>query len=114
MFYVFVMVLPYTNGNVLRSFIVGLVVMAIGLYFVTWMSGDFTSAAHAVAAIHPDDKTVQVPAGFQAGALDFASSPLSTLIYACMKYMSYIGAAILTVLTAVLVAWNRMRIKKNV
>ena len=38
MFYVFVMVLPYTNGNVLRSFIVGLIVMAIGLYFVTWMA----------------------------------------------------------------------------
>jgi PTS system galactitol-specific IIC component len=112
MFYVFVMVLPYTNGNVLRSFIVGLVVMAIGLYFVTWMSGDFTSAAHHVAQIHPDDKTVQVPAGFGAGALDFASSPLSTLIYACMKYLEYIGAAILSVLTIALVVWNRRRISK--
>ena len=112
MFYVFVMVLPYTNGNVLRSFIVGLVVMAIGLYFVTWMSGDFTSAAHHVAQIHPDDKSVQVPAGFGAGALDFASSPLSTLIYACMKYLEYIGAAILSVLTIALVIWNRRRISK--
>ena len=113
MFYVFVMVLPYTNGNVLRSFIVGLVVMAIGLYFVTWMAGDFTSAAHTVAQVHPDDKTVQVPAGFQAGALDFASSPLSTLIYACIKYISYIGAAVLTLMTIALVAWNRMRINKK-
>jgi len=112
MFYVFVMILPYTNGNVLRSFIVGLIMMAIGLYFVTWMAGDFTSAAHAVAAVHPDDKTVQVPAGFQAGALDFASSPLSTLIYACMKYLSYIGAAILSVGTIALVLWNRKRITK--
>jgi PTS system galactitol-specific IIC component len=113
MFYVFVMILPYTNGNVLRSFIVGLVMMAIGLYFVTWMAGDFTSAAHTVAQIHPDDKTVQVPAGFQAGALDFASSPLSMLIYACVKYISYIGAGILTILTCGLVVWNRMRINKK-
>ena len=113
MFYVFVMILPYTNGNVLRSFIVGLVMMAIGLYFVTWMAGDFTSAAHTVAQIHPDDKTVQVPAGFQAGALDFASSPLSMLIYACVKYISYIGAGILTILTLGLVVWNRMRINKK-
>ena len=113
MFYVFVMVLPYTNGNVLRSFIVGLVVIAIGLYFVTWMAGDFTSAAQAVAQVHPDDKTVQVPAGFSAGALDFASSPLSTLIYACMKYLQYIGAGILVVLTIALVAWNRIRISKK-
>ena len=113
MFYVFVMVLPYTNGNVLRSFIVGLVVMAIGLYFVTWMAGDFTMAANHVAQVHPDDKTVQVPAGFQAGALDFASSPLSTAIYACMKYLKWIGAGILVICTMALVIWNRIRINKK-
>ncbi len=113
MFYVFVMVLPYTGGNVLKSLIVGLVVIVIGLYFVTWMSGDFTLAAHAVAQVHPDDKAVQVPAGFSAGALDFASSPLSMLIYACVKYIQYIGAGILTLLAVVLVIWNRRLIKKN-
>jgi PTS system galactitol-specific IIC component len=53
-----------------------------------------------------------VPAGFQAGALDFASSPLSTLIYACVKYLSYIGAAILTILTLGMVVWNKMRLSK--
>ena len=113
MFYVFVMILPYTNGNVLRSFIVGLVVIAVGLYFVTLMAGDFTSAAHSVAVAHPEDASVAVPAGFQAGALDFASSPLSTLIYVCCKYLNYIGAAILTLLTAALVVWNRKRISKK-
>ena len=110
MFYVFVMVLPFTNGNVLRSFIVGLIVMAIGLYFVTWMAPDFTAAAHYVQEIHPEDASVAVPSGFEAGALDFASSPLSTLIYACMKYLSYIGAGILTLGTIALVLWNRKKI----
>lgn len=113
MFYVFVMVLPYTNGNVLRSFIVGLIVVGLGLYFVTWMAPDFTMAAHDVAAAHPDDKAVQVPEGFSAGALDFASSPLATLIYVCIKYMTYIGAGLLTVLATALVVWNRMRINKK-
>lgn len=112
MFYVFVMVLPYTNGNVVKSFIVGLVVMAIGLYFVTLMADNFTSAAHEVSAAHPDDKAVQVPEGFSAGALDFASSPLAFAIYAGMKYLQYIGAGLLTILTITLVAWNRMRINK--
>ena len=111
MFYVFVMVLPYTNGNVVKSFIVGLVVIAIGLYFVTWMAPDFTSAAHSVAMAHPDDKAVQVPDGFSAGALDFASSPLSAIIYAGCKYSVYIGAAVLTALTTALVLWNRKLIK---
>jgi PTS system galactitol-specific IIC component len=113
MFYVFVMILPFTKGNVLRSFIVGLVVIAIGLYFVTWMAPDFTSAAHSVQEAHPEDASVAVPAGFQAGALDFASSPLSTLIYSCMKYLNYIGAGILTLLTVALVLWNRTRINKK-
>ena len=112
MFYVFVMILPYTKGNVVKSFIVGLVVIAIGLYFVTLMSGDFTSAAHQVSAAHPDDAAVRVPEGFKAGALDFASSPFAFLIYACMRYLSYIGAGVLTVLTVGLVIWNRKRINK--
>ena len=112
MFYVFVMVLPYTKGNVIRSFIVGLVVVAIGLYFVTWMSENFTSAAQAVSAAHPDDKAVKVPEGFSAGSLDFASSPIAFCIYAGMKYLtSWIGAAVLTALTAAFLVWNRMRIK---
>ncbi len=113
MFYVFVMVLPYTNGNVVKSFIVGLVVMAIGLYFVTLMAENFTLAAQEVSAAHPDDKAVQVPEGFSAGSLDFASSPLAFIIYAGMKYLQYIGAAILTILTIALVAWNRVRINKK-
>ena len=111
MFYVFVMILPYTNGNVLRSFIIGLVVVGLGLYFVTLMAPDFTSAAHSVQQAHPEDASVAVPEGFQAGALDFASSPLSTLIYACMKYLNYIGAAILSVIAIAMLAWNRKRIK---
>lgn len=112
MFYVFVMVLPYTNGNVLRSFIVGLVVVAIGLYFVTLMAGDFTMAAHSVAVAHPEDASVAVPEGFQAGALDFASSPLSTLIYSAMKHLKYVGAGLLVVLTMGMVIWNKVQIKK--
>lgn len=113
MFYVFVMILPYTNGNVLRSFIVGLVVIAIGLYFVTIMAPDFTSAAHDVASIHPDDKAVQVPAGFSAGALDFASSPLAMLIYSCCKWLKWIGAGILSIIALGLLVWNRMMINKK-
>ncbi len=111
MFYVFVMVLPYTNGNVLRSFIVGLIVVAIGLYFVTLMAGDFTMAASDVYT-KTQDATVAVPNGFQAGALDFASSPLSTLIYVCTKYLKYIGGGILIILTMALVVWNKVQIKK--
>jgi len=114
MFYVFVMVLPYTKGNVVKSFIIGLIVMAAGLYFVTLMSEDFTKAAHMVSAAHPDDAAVRVPEGFSAGSLDFASSPIAFLIYACMKYLfTWVGAAVLTVIAAAMVVWNKIRISKN-
>ncbi|MBQ9363435.1 MAG: PTS sugar transporter subunit IIC [Bacteroidaceae bacterium] len=114
MFYVFVMVLPYTKGNVVKSFIIGLVVMAIGLYFVTLMADNFTSAAAMVSAAHPDDAAVRVPEGFKAGSLDFASSPIAFLIYACMKYVfSWIGATILTVIAVGMLVWNRIRINKR-
>ena len=112
MFYVFVMVLPYTNGNVLRSFIVGLVVVSIGLYFVTLMAPDFTMAASDVYN-NTRDAAVKVPEGFQAGAIDFASSPLSTIIYTGMKYLKYIGAGLLVVLTMGMLIWNRIQIKKE-
>ncbi len=113
MFYVFVMVLPYTNGNVLKSLIVGIIVIAIGLYFVTWMAPDFTLAAQSVAKAHPDDKAVRLAEGFsQGGSLDFASSPLAAIIYGAMKYIHYIGAAALTLFTLGLVVWNRKKINK--
>ncbi|MBQ0022672.1 MAG: PTS sugar transporter subunit IIC [Prevotellaceae bacterium] len=114
MFYVFVMVLPYTKGNVVKSFIVGLVVVSAGLYFVTLMSDNFTAAAHMVSAAHPEDKAVQIPEGFNAGgSLDFASSPIAFAIYACIKYLTtWVGAGVLTAITVALVIWNRIQIKK--
>ena len=112
MFYVFVMVLPYTKGNVVKSFIIGLIMMAAGLYFVTLMSEDFTKAAHMVSAAHPDDAAVRVPEGFSAGSLDFASSPIAFLIYGCMKYLfTWIGAAILSAIAICMLIWNKMRLR---
>ena len=35
MFYLFPMILPITKGNVVKSFIIGLVALIVGLYFVT-------------------------------------------------------------------------------
>ena len=46
MFYLFPLVLPYTKGNVLKTLIIGLVTLIIGLYFVTDMAPDFTLAAN--------------------------------------------------------------------
>ena len=113
MFYVFVMVLPFTRGNVLRSFIVGLVVMVLGLYFVTLMAPDFSMAASDVYA-NTQDKAVAVPDGFLAGSLDFCSSPLATAIYAAMRFLgSVAGVVSLSAAALAMIVWNRCRIKSG-
>ena len=112
MFYIFPLILPITNGNVIKSFIIGLVVILIGLYFVTDLAPFFTLAAHDVFAA-TGDAAVAIPEGFEGGSLDFASSPLAILIYALTKYSTYIGAAVLSLITLALVFWNRHNINKK-
>jgi len=109
MFYVFVMVLPYTKGNVVKTLIVGLVALTFGLYFVTDMAPDFTVAAQAVYAA-TGDAAAKIPDGFQAGALDFASSLFGWVIYWCVKHLQYVGMGLLTVVALVMMFVNRRRI----
>ncbi len=112
MFYVFPLVLPYTKGSVVKTFIVGLVVLVLGLYLVTNMAPDFTKAAHDVFA-QTQDKAVEIPQGFEAGSLDFASSPLAWVIYEGTVRLKYIGSGILVLLTMALMIRNRRAIIKN-
>lgn len=112
MFYLFPIVLPYTKGNVVKTLIIGLVALTIGLYFVTDMAPDFTKAASAVFAA-TGDKAAKVPDGFEAGSIDFASSLFGYTIYVLMKYIKWIGAAILVVITVALMLVNRRLIVKD-
>ena len=112
MFYVFVMVLPFTKGNVVKTFIIGLVAVTVGLYFVTDMAPAFTLAANTVYEA-TQDKAAQIPEGFQAGAMDFASSLFGYVIYALVKYLEWIGMGVLTLITVAMMVWNRMRIVRE-
>ena len=109
MFYLFPMVLPYTKGNVVKTFIIGLVALTIGLYFVTDMAPAFTEAAHEVFAA-TQDAAARVPEGNYAGALDFASSLLGWCIYKCVNNLEYVGMGLLSGITVVMVWINRRRI----
>ncbi len=108
MFYLFPMVLPFTKGNVVKTLIVGLVTLVIGLYFVTDMAPDFTMAAQHVFKA-TGDKAAEIPEGFSGGALDFASSLFGWLIYRGVK-MEYVGMAILAAITLGMMFINNRRI----
>ena len=109
LFYIFPMVLPFTRGNVLKSCMVGFTALLVGLWFVTDMAPDFTKAAASVYA-QTHDKAAHVPEGFLAGSMDFVSSILSYGIYALVKYLRFVGAAVLAVLALGMMMVNRRRI----
>jgi len=118
-FYVFPMILPYTKGNVVKTFIIGLIAIVIGLLFVTDMGKDFQSAANDVFANTGDkaakieeykDKVTGKMVQYEAGALDFASSLFSWVIYKFTSVWKYFGAGILTLITFGMLLWNRHRI----
>jgi PTS system galactitol-specific IIC component len=112
MFYLFPLVLPITKGNVLKTFIIGLVVLVIGLYFVTDLAPFFTSAANDVF-VRTQDTTVNIPDGFDGGgALDFASSPFAWIIFHLTYTLKYIGSALLVLITLGLMIMNRRSIIK--
>jgi PTS system galactitol-specific IIC component len=112
MFYLFPIVLPYTKGNVVKTFIIGLVALIFGLYFVTDMAPDFTLAANAVFEA-TKDKAAQIPEGFTGGALDFASSLIGWVIYKLTCYVRYVGPAVLVLFTLALMVYNHKQIVKN-
>ena len=113
MFYLFPIVLPYTKGNVVKTFVIGLVALVLGLYFVTDMAPDFTKAAASVYAA-TGDKSAHIPDGFSGGALDVASSLFGWVIYKLTCYVEYVGPAILVVVTVALMLFNRRRIVRDI
>ena len=99
-FYLFPCVLPITKGNVLKTFIVGLVALIVGLYFVTDLTPAFTKA---IAAAKCDG--IAVPEGFEGGAaLDFASA-----FWCWVVYHAKIAAGALALGMAVFNGWRIRR-----
>lgn len=108
-FYVFPAILPLTKGNVVKTFIIGLISLTIGLYFVTDLAPFFTQAAQDVYA-KTQDAAVAIPEGFQGGSLDFASSLFSWVIFHCVHDFKWIGSGALVILTTAMSIRNRRNI----
>ncbi|NPD92009.1 PTS galactitol transporter subunit IIC [Xylanibacter muris] len=113
MFYLFPLVLPITKGNVFKTFVIGLVALIIGVYFVTDLAPAFTAAATDVYA-KTQDTAVKIPGGFEgAGALDFASALFCWVIYHLSVTIKYAGPAILAVITIGMMLLNRRNIMRE-
>lgn len=109
MFYVFPMILPITKGNVVKTFIIGFILLLLGLLMVTNLAPFFTQAAQDVY-LRTGDAAVAIPAGFEGGSLDFASNPLAWIIFHLTYSLKWIGAGILVIFTFFLMMRNRRSI----
>lgn len=107
MFYLFPLILPYTKGNVVKTFIIGAVIIVLGLLMVTNLAPYFTLAAQDVYR-STGDAAVAIPEGFEAGSLDFASSPFAWVIFHLTHTCKWIGVAVLIASTMALMWWNRV------
>ena len=103
--------MPITKGNVLKTFIIGLVALIVGLYFVTDLTPAFSKAVAEAAKTNPG---IAVPEGFEGGAaLDFASALLCWIIYHLTVTCKWIGAVALAVAAIAMTAINVIRIRKE-
>ena len=108
MFYLFPCVLPITKGNVPKTFVIGLVALVAGLFFVTNLTPAFTKA---IAAANCDG--IAVPEGFEGGAaLDFASALWCWSIYHLTVTLKWIGAILAGLLALGMCAVNFVRIRR--
>ncbi|WP_025082547.1 PTS galactitol transporter subunit IIC [Latilactobacillus fuchuensis] len=102
--YIFPLVLPYTHGNVFRTFITGLLALVLGVLSATSIAGIFT---HAVRMVQAN----LIPAGTSSVAsIDFAASPLTWLAYELTTKLAIIGPIILVLFTLGLMLYNRKKI----
>ena len=109
MFYLFPCVLPITKGNVAKTFIVGLVALVCGLYFVTNLTPAFSKA---IVAANVDG--ISVPQGFEGGAsIDFAAAFWCWTLFHLTVTFKWIGAAVLAFIAAAMCAINFVRIRRN-
>jgi PTS system galactitol-specific IIC component len=105
--YIFPLVLPYTKGNVLKTLLVGIVSLVLGVLSATMLAGIFTKAVKIVQAS-------LIPAGTASVAsIDFAASPLAWIVYEGTVNLPIIGAIVLAVVVAGMMVWNRKEIRKG-
>ena len=110
MFYLFPCVLPITKGNVPKTFIIGLVALVVGMFFITSLTPAFTKAVVAV-----NDAAYKVPEGMEGvAALDFASALWCWIFYhltVTLKWIGAVGAGLLA-LGMCAVNWKRIKAMK--
>ena len=104
-FIVIGIVLPITKGSIPKTFVIGLLALIAGLFFVTNLTPAFSKAITAANC-----EGIAVPQGFEGGAaLDFASALWCWVIYHLTVSLKWIGAIAAGLLALGMCAVNRVK-----
>ena len=103
--FMFVLITPIVKGDFFRAFLVGIIVIGIGLLIGTNLAPLFTNAAVSAKFAIPDGATT-------ISSIDYGSSPLPWLIIKLTEF-KWIGISILVVITGFILLWNRHIIIKE-
>lgn len=103
--WMFVLITPIVKQNGFRGIIVGIIVLAVGLYIATDLAPYITQAAK--------DVNFKMPQGAsQISSICDGANPLTWVLFSLNK-LGWIGTGIGGVIAVAMAIWNRMRIKKE-
>lgn len=103
--FMFVLITPLARGDFFRTFIIGVVIIAVGLLIGTNIAPLFTEAATQAKFIMPDGANM-------ISSIDYGSSPLPWIIVKLTEYKT-VGIVILVITTLLAMLWNRGKIIKE-
>jgi PTS system galactitol-specific IIC component len=103
--YMFVLITPLVNENGFRGLIVGIIVLAVGLYIATDLAPLITTAAQNV--------NFDMGGASEISSICDGANPLTWIIVRIGELGNGIGLAIPAVGAVALAVWNRFRIVKE-
>lgn len=103
--FMFVLIVPIARGDFFRSFVIGVITLALGLLIGTNLAPLFTEAASAA--------NFAIPSGTALiSSIDYGSSIFPWISIMLVKF-KWVGIAIATIFTLALMLWNRSKIVKE-
>lgn len=101
----FPLIVAITKGDFFRTFLIGIVVMGLGLYIGTNLAPLFTSAAQAAHFPIPDGAAL-------ISSIDYGSNPIPWLLVQITN-LGPIFIIVVIALTVLLAIWNRKQILRE-
>ena len=106
----FVLITPIVNNNGFRGILIGIVVLAVGLYIATDLAPLITTAANNVGF---DVAGATGAADTMISSICDGANPLTWVITRLNGWLGYLGAGIVAVVAIAMAVWNRARILKE-